>query len=224
MPGTGIHVNNVMGEEDLNPLGFRHRPPGRRMPSMMAPTVVASDDGEVELASGSAGSNRIRSAILQTIVGVVDHGLEAQAAVPAPRTHFEAGVVYTEPGIDLEDLRAAGHEIAAFPAPQPLLRRRPGGGARGAHRHADRRGRPAARRRCGRGVRRAAAATLAAVVTGCVACGGEAGDLLAVERTGSIPGARLGLRFTVDGRVACNRGAAARPAQRAGRRGAPHRA
>ncbi len=40
VPGTGIHVNNVMGEEDLNPLGFHRHPAGRRMPSMMAPSVV----------------------------------------------------------------------------------------------------------------------------------------------------------------------------------------
>jgi gamma-glutamyltranspeptidase/glutathione hydrolase len=117
VPGTGIHVNNVMGEEDLNPLGPFRYPPGRRMPSMMAPTVVLADDGRVELALGSAGSNRIRSAILQTIVGVVDHGLQAQEAVLAPRTHFEAGVVYTEPGLDLDGLGAAGYEIAAFDAP-----------------------------------------------------------------------------------------------------------
>ena len=50
-----------MGEEDLNPLGFHAFPPGRRMPSMMAPTVVQGPDG-VELVVGSAGSNRIRSA------------------------------------------------------------------------------------------------------------------------------------------------------------------
>jgi hypothetical protein len=50
----------------------------------------------------------------------------------------------------------------------------------------------------------AVAAVAAATVAG---CGGEAGDLLAVERSGSIPGARLQLRVTVDGRVACNRGA-----------------
>ena len=69
-----MHLNNVMGEEDLNPLGFHRHPPGRRMPSMMAPSVVMRD-GEVELVLGSAGSNRIRSALLQTIVGVVDHGM-----------------------------------------------------------------------------------------------------------------------------------------------------
>ena len=98
VPGTGIHVNNVMGEQDLNPLGFFTYPPGRRMPSMMAPTVVLGTDGEVELVLGSAGSNRIRSAILQVIVGVVDHGLGASDAVLAPRAHFEDDLVYAEPG------------------------------------------------------------------------------------------------------------------------------
>ncbi len=103
VPGTGLHLNNVMGEEDLNPLGFHRHPRGRRMPSMMAPSVVMRD-GEVELVLGSAGSNRIRSALLQTIVGVVDHGLGAREAVDAPRVHFEAGTVFAEPGIDLAEL------------------------------------------------------------------------------------------------------------------------
>src|SRR5215217_7033278 len=67
VPGTGVHVNNMMGEEDLSPLGFFKHPPGRRLPSMMAPTAVLRD-GEVHLALGSAGSNRIRSAILQVIL------------------------------------------------------------------------------------------------------------------------------------------------------------
>ncbi len=98
VPGTGIHLNNVMGEEDLSPLGFHSHPAGRRMPSMMAPTIVMRE-GEVELVLGSAGSSRIRSALLQTIVGAVDHGLQAPAAVSAPRAHFEGGIVYHEPGI-----------------------------------------------------------------------------------------------------------------------------
>jgi gamma-glutamyltranspeptidase/glutathione hydrolase len=99
VPGTGIHLNNVMGEEDLSPLGFHTHPAGRRMPSMMAPSVVMCE-GEVELVLGSAGSNRIRSAILQTIVGVVDRGLSVQEAVCAPRVHFEGGIVYHEPGLE----------------------------------------------------------------------------------------------------------------------------
>jgi gamma-glutamyltranspeptidase/glutathione hydrolase len=114
VPGTGIHVNNIMGEEDLSPLGFHTAPAGRRMPSMMAPTAVVGEGGELELVVGSAGSNRIRSAILQTIVGVVDHGLSAREAVEAPRAHFESGRVYHEPGVPAGALRASGHEIVAF--------------------------------------------------------------------------------------------------------------
>jgi gamma-glutamyltranspeptidase/glutathione hydrolase len=115
VPGTGIHLNNVMGEEDLNPHGFHRHPPGRRMPSMMAPSIVMRD-GEVELVLGSAGSNRIRSALLQTIVGVVDHGLSAKMAVEAPRVHFEDGVVYVEPGIDESVLESIDQRIVRFRA------------------------------------------------------------------------------------------------------------
>ncbi len=105
VPGTGIHLNNVMGEQDLNPLGFHLHPARRRMPSMMAPTI-ALRGGEVELVLGSAGSNRIRSAILQTVIGVVDRGLGAAQAVQAPRVHLEEGTLYAEPGVDLASLPA----------------------------------------------------------------------------------------------------------------------
>ena len=113
VPGTGLHLNNMLGEEDLNPTGYHRHEPGRRIPSMMAPTVVLRD-GELELALGSAGSNRIRSAIVQTIVGVVDHGLSAADAVDRPRVHPEAGLVEAEPGVDeeaLELLEADGYAV-----------------------------------------------------------------------------------------------------------------
>jgi gamma-glutamyltranspeptidase/glutathione hydrolase len=110
VPGTGMHLNNVMGEEDLNPFGFHLHPRGRRMPSMMAPSLVLHD-GEVELVLGSAGSNRIRSALLQTIVGVVDHGMSVRDAVHAPRVHFEDGVLFAEPGIDLAGLGGMAAEV-----------------------------------------------------------------------------------------------------------------
>jgi gamma-glutamyltranspeptidase / glutathione hydrolase len=113
VPGTGIHLNNMLGEQDLNPLGFHRHPPGRRMPSMMSPTAVLRK-GAPELVLGSAGSNRIRSAILQTILRVVDDGLEAGDAVRAPRVHFEDGVVYAEPGVDTAPLERAGRAVARF--------------------------------------------------------------------------------------------------------------
>jgi gamma-glutamyltranspeptidase/glutathione hydrolase len=112
-PGTGVHLNNMMGEEDLSPLGFFTHPVGRRLPSMMAPTVVARD-GAVHLALGSAGSNRIRSAILQVIIGVIDRGLSLVRAVEAPRVHWEDGVVFVEPGVDADALVAHGRTLAPF--------------------------------------------------------------------------------------------------------------
>jgi gamma-glutamyltranspeptidase/glutathione hydrolase len=113
VPGTGVHLNNMLGEQDLNPLGFHRHPPGRRLPSMMAPTIVLRD-GAPELVVGSAGSNRIRSAILQTIIRVIDDGLRAPDAVQAPRLHFEDGVIYAEPGVDTAALEHAGRAISRF--------------------------------------------------------------------------------------------------------------
>jgi gamma-glutamyltranspeptidase/glutathione hydrolase len=103
VPGTGVHVNNMLGEEDLNPHGFHRIPPGRRVSSMMSPTVVLRG-GEIELGLGSAGSNRIRSAILQVILRVLEDGMQADEAVRAARLHFEAGTVQAEPGVDSKGL------------------------------------------------------------------------------------------------------------------------
>jgi gamma-glutamyltranspeptidase / glutathione hydrolase len=117
VPGTGVILNNMLGEEDLNPLGFHRIAPGRRVPSMMAPTVVLRD-GEVELGVGSAGSNRIRSAILQTVVRAVEQEMPVAAAVEAPRLHFEAGLLQAEPGIEeagLARLEAGGIAVARRP-------------------------------------------------------------------------------------------------------------
>jgi gamma-glutamyltranspeptidase / glutathione hydrolase len=116
VPGTGVHLNNMLGEEDLNPMGYHRHDPGVRVPSMMAPTVVLRD-GQAELALGSAGSNRIRSAIIQTIVGVVDDGVTAEEAVRRPRVHYEHGAVEAEPGVDpeqLDALEAEGARVERF--------------------------------------------------------------------------------------------------------------
>lgn len=115
VPGTGLHLNNMLGEADLNPSGFHLHPPGRRLPSMMAPTLARRADGAVELALGSAGSNRIRSTILQVISNVVDRGMGLAEAVQAPRLHWEDGVLYVEPGAEPTTLD--GIVIARFTGP-----------------------------------------------------------------------------------------------------------
>jgi gamma-glutamyltranspeptidase/glutathione hydrolase len=116
VPGTGVHINNMLGEEDLNPHGFHRHPPGRRLPSMMSPTMILRD-GEIEAGLGSGGSNRIRSAIVQAILRMLDDELDAQAAVEAPRLHYEAGTVQAEPGIDeaaLKRLERRGYSVARW--------------------------------------------------------------------------------------------------------------
>jgi len=95
VPGTGVHLNNMLGEADLK--GSAR--PGERLTSMMAPSVVL-DGGRPRLVVGSAGSERLRGAILQAVANVVARGMGVEVAVDAPRVHFADGVVYAEPGRD----------------------------------------------------------------------------------------------------------------------------
>jgi gamma-glutamyltranspeptidase/glutathione hydrolase len=116
VPGTGIHLNNMLGEEDLNPLGFHRLDPGMRVTSMMAPTIVLRD-GEVEMALGSAGSNRLRSAILQVIRYVVDCRMDVAEAVRAGRIHYEAETLHAEPGLSpesLDELERRGYRVVRW--------------------------------------------------------------------------------------------------------------
>ncbi|HHJ16874.1 MAG TPA: Gamma-glutamyltranspeptidase [Gammaproteobacteria bacterium] len=96
---TGIMLNNMLGEEDLNPHGFHAWQENRRLTSMMAPGLLRLPDGR-RLALGSGGSNRIRSAILQVILRLVDEGLPLAGCVTRPRIHFENGLLNIEGGFE----------------------------------------------------------------------------------------------------------------------------
>jgi len=98
IPGMGIMLNNMLGEEDINPHGFHTQPAGLRMSSMMSPTIVMCD-GRPEIVLGSGGSNRIRNAILQVIVNLIDFKLPVEEAVNASRTHWDKSVFQVEHGI-----------------------------------------------------------------------------------------------------------------------------
>lgn len=105
VPGTGVMLNNMLGEADLHPDGFHSAPPGQRVGSMMAPTIVMPPDGP-PVALGSGGSQRIRSAITQVLVNVVDYGLPLDEAVRAPRVHWDGAALQVEPGFDEEAVAA----------------------------------------------------------------------------------------------------------------------
>lgn len=97
IPRTGVMLNNMLGEEDLHPLGFHRWQCDQRITSMMSPTVLL-DPSHGIVACGSGGSNRIRTAILQFLINTIDFGMALEPAVTAPRIHFENGRLSVEPG------------------------------------------------------------------------------------------------------------------------------
>ena len=112
VPGTGIHLNNMLGEYDLNP-GGAEASPGRRLTSMMAPSIALRGTSP-RLVVGSAGSIRLRGAILQLVVNVVRHGMPVEEAIAAPRVHVDDGHVHCEGGADqneLDRLERLGYEL-----------------------------------------------------------------------------------------------------------------
>jgi len=113
VPGTGYIANNMLGEEDLHPQGFHVRPAGERIPTMMTPTIVLKD-GQVRLVLGSGGSIRIRSAILQVLINLLDYAMPLDEAVNGPRIHLENGVLQCELGVDaaaMDQLETMGYPV-----------------------------------------------------------------------------------------------------------------
>lgn len=103
IPGTGIMVNNMLGEEDLNPHGFHQWGENLRISSMMAPTIVLKN-GQPEIVLGSGGANRIRTAILQVISNIIDFQMSIAEAVDSPRIHWENNKFHVEPGFAAEEV------------------------------------------------------------------------------------------------------------------------
>ena len=105
-PGTGIWLNNCVGELELNAAGLLAGPPGIRLPSNMAPTT-ARNNGAV-MAAGSPGADRITTALHQFFVNYIQCGMGLETAVRHPRLHLDfvsdAPRVSVEPGVSLPPL------------------------------------------------------------------------------------------------------------------------
>ncbi len=95
----GFMLNNMLGEQDLCPSGFQCWQPNQRLTSMMAPSLLEMPDGGA-VAFGSGGSNRIRSALLQTMLRMVDGNLALEDAIERPRMHYEDGLLSIESGFE----------------------------------------------------------------------------------------------------------------------------
>jgi gamma-glutamyltranspeptidase/glutathione hydrolase len=122
IPDTGIMLNNMLGESDINPHGIGRWPVNERLGSMMAPTLACR--GSDCWVLGSGGSNRIRSAIYQVLCNLLDFEMSAANAVNAPRAHLEEQLLSLEPGFDLRHINEdslAGYGLTIEQWDQPSL-------------------------------------------------------------------------------------------------------
>ncbi len=116
LPGTGVNLNSMLGEGELITADLA---PGRRMQSNMCPLVVLDAAGRLVVAAGSAGASRIRTALVDTLLGVLVDGLETPSAIARPRFHVVDGTVQAEPGYpedELAELAAAGWAVRRWAA------------------------------------------------------------------------------------------------------------
>ena len=129
VPGGGFLLNNELTDFSFAPTTADGTPianrvqPGKRPRSSMSPTIVLDGDGQVELVTGSPGGSSIIGYTAQSIVNVVDFGLDAQQAVNIPHHQNRNGSTSLEapiPGVtidyDVEALKAAlearGHPVS----------------------------------------------------------------------------------------------------------------
>jgi gamma-glutamyltranspeptidase/glutathione hydrolase len=110
LPGFDTQLNNLLGESDI---ASGEPDFGDHLESRMAPSLAFDGDG-LELAIGSAGATRLRTALATVLAGVLDEGLDAETAVARPRVHPTPTLVDAEPGVDeaaLEELEARGRTV-----------------------------------------------------------------------------------------------------------------
>ena len=130
--GSGVWLNNCLGELELNRRGVHVLAPGTRLPSNMAPTVALDGDGRV-MAVGTPGADRITSAMAMVFLNITRLGLSLEDAIAHPRLHVEGWPEHPraayEPGLDVSEVTLptrAFDEVSMF-----------FGGAAAALRHAD---------------------------------------------------------------------------------------
>ena len=110
LPGFDTQLNNLLGESDI---AHGEPRPGDHLESRMAPSLVFDENG-LELAIGSAGATRLRTALATVLAAVLEEGHDAETAVALPRVHPTLELVDAEPGVDeaaLDSLEQSGHAV-----------------------------------------------------------------------------------------------------------------
>ena len=117
VPGTGMVPNNYMSNFDPRPGNALSIAPGKRVTTSMSP-MMAVREGRVVYALGLPGGRKIFPAALQALLNLIDHGMNLQEAVEAPRVWTEGPVLEVEHGIPAEvrqGLEARGHKLQVMP-------------------------------------------------------------------------------------------------------------
>jgi len=130
--GTGILMNNEMDDFAARPgkpnlfglvQGERNKIEGGKRPlSSMTPTIVLGKDGSLWFAVGARGGPRIISAVIQTVINMIDYDMNIQQAIDAPRIHHQwlPDEVFYEPfGLSQDTIKALesrGHKLTSKPA------------------------------------------------------------------------------------------------------------
>jgi gamma-glutamyltranspeptidase/glutathione hydrolase len=126
VPGAGFLLNNEMGDFNAGP-GLTNEngligtdpnlaQPGKRMLSSMSPTIIAKD-GKLFMVTGTPGGRTIINTVLQTILNVIDYGMNAQEAVDFGRMHHQwlpDRISYEEHGFSPDTiaiLKKMGHTV-----------------------------------------------------------------------------------------------------------------
>jgi gamma-glutamyltranspeptidase/glutathione hydrolase len=129
--GTGVLLNDEMDDFAARPgrpnlfglvQGERNKvEPGKRPLSSMTPTIVLRKDGKPWFALGARGGPRIISAVTQSVINVIDYGMNIQEALDAPRIHHQwlpDEILYEKFGMSpdtIEILRGYGHKFTDSP-------------------------------------------------------------------------------------------------------------
>lgn len=114
---SGIMLNNMLGEDDLNPLGLNNWLPNRRLSSMMCPGIAVGNSAR--LALGSGGSNRIRTAVLQVLINALQFEMPLEQAIGSARMHFDDRLYIESHGIEqsvISELQREYPDLVLFPA------------------------------------------------------------------------------------------------------------
>jgi gamma-glutamyltranspeptidase/glutathione hydrolase len=117
VPGTGMIPNNYMNNFDPRRGNALSIEPGKRVTTSMSP-MMAVRDGKVRYALGLPGGRKIFPSALQALVNLIDHGMELQEAVEAPRVWTEGPVLEVEHGIPADvrqGLESRGHALKIMP-------------------------------------------------------------------------------------------------------------